>query len=67
MLFQRRLKRGLCYLCDGGDLGNLMLPEDFTDRGMPPVGSALSVEVLSGLIALTRTMRESLDGSEGGT
>lgn len=67
ILFQRRLKRGLCYLCDGGALGHLMVPESFTDRGMPPEGCPLSVDVLSRLILLLRKLPEAIDNKTKGT
>ncbi len=42
----RRQRTGRLYVCDGGVLGSLTLPEDATDRGLEPAERRLSFEVL---------------------
>ncbi len=42
---------GHVYICDGGELGNVTLPESFTDRGPAPEPQPLSVESLMQLAA----------------
>lgn len=49
----RRRAVGRLYVCDGGTLGSLVLPEDATDRGLPePAERPLSFEVLVELAAV---------------
>lgn len=53
ILFERRYRKlGRVYVCDGGRLGNLTLPEDFTDRGLPGETTPLNAEVLANLVAI---------------
>jgi hypothetical protein len=40
------------YVCEGGPLGSVSLPEDGTDRGAGPAERPLSIEVLAALVAL---------------
>ncbi len=44
------------YVCDGGGLGNLTLPERFTDRGPQADPRPLSVETLAELAAVVRAL-----------
>lgn len=65
MLFERRYRRraiGHVYVCDGGGLGNLTLPERFTDRGPEPAARPLTPEVLAELLELVRVIGRSLTG-----
>jgi hypothetical protein len=39
------------YICEGGPLGTVALPEDFTDRGVAPAVRPLSAEILAELVA----------------
>jgi hypothetical protein len=48
----RRHRAGRLYVCDGGVLGSLTLPEDATDRGSEPAERPLSFEVLVELAAV---------------
>jgi hypothetical protein len=43
---------GRLYVCDGGVLGSITLPEDATDRGTEPAERPLSFEVLVELVAV---------------
>ena len=49
------------YVCDGGALGSLTLPEDATDRGQEPAERPLSFEVLAELVALVVALTRSTD------
>jgi hypothetical protein len=51
ILFVRRRAAGRLYICEGGPLGTVALPEDFTDRGLAPAGRPLSTEILAELAA----------------
>jgi hypothetical protein len=56
-----RYRAGRRYVCDGGVLGRLTLPEDATDRGLGACDRVLSVEVLveaAALVAVLSTERE---------
>lgn len=48
----RRTGTGRLYVCEGGPLGSVGLPEDATDQGPGPAERPLSVEVLAALVAL---------------
>lgn len=52
VLFVRRIGAGRIYVCEGGPLGSVSLPEDATDRGPEPAEGPLSIEVLAALVAL---------------
>ena len=52
VLFVRRIGASRVYVCEGGPLGSVGLPEDATDRGPEPAERPLSIEVLAGLFVL---------------
>ena len=52
VLFVRRVGASRIYVCEGGPLGSVGLPEDATDRGPEPAERPLSIEVLAELVAL---------------
>ena len=52
VLFVRRVGAGRIYVCEGGPLGSVSLPEDATDRGLEPAERPLSIEILAALVAL---------------
>jgi hypothetical protein len=57
VLFERRYQvLGHVYICDGGRLGNVTLPESFTDRRLAADSSPLNVEVLAELAALVKAI-----------
>jgi len=52
----RRHRAGRLYVCDGGVLGSVALPEEATDRGPEPCERPLSVEVLVEVAALVAAL-----------
>lgn len=67
MLFERRLAAGLALSCEGGPLGSIMVPVEWTDRGHdadePEAReSALSYEALVELAALVAALKSRLQG-----
>ena len=57
MLFERRYESGgLALCCEGGLLGSVMLPVDWTDRGKPEASGAVGSEELIELAALVRAL-----------
>lgn len=50
ILFERRLPEGRLYVCEGGPLGSIGVPEDATDRVPAPAATPLSGEVLVRLV-----------------
>jgi len=52
VLAERGGRAGRSYVCDGGRLGWLELPEDATDRGPESGGRPLSFEVLVELVGV---------------
>jgi hypothetical protein len=52
IVFERRRAGARVYVCEGGALGSVTLPEDATDRGVGPAAGPLTVEVLAGLAAV---------------
>jgi hypothetical protein len=46
ILFERRWAGSRLYVCEGGPLGSVTLPEEATDRGPEPAAGPLTVEVL---------------------
>jgi hypothetical protein len=61
VLSQSRGGAGRVYVCDGGALGGVALPEDATDRGPERADGPLSFEVLVELAALVAA----LGGAQG--
>lgn len=59
VLFVRRIGAGRIYVCEGGPLGSVGLPEDATDRGAEPCERPLSVEVLAALVVLVAQIQGS--------
>ena len=70
ILFERTYRYiplGRVYVCDGGMLGNVTLPESFTDRGAPAAVRPLTPDVLIDLAALVSALQHQLTGQQGGT
>ena len=61
----RRQRTGRLYVCDGGALGSVTLPEDATDRGGEPAERPLSFEVLVGLAAVVAALTGAARGESG--
>ena len=49
VLFVKRRGAGRVFVCEGGPVGQVTLPQEWTDRGESPAGHRLSV---AGLVAL---------------
>ena len=66
MLFERTYRNGLgrVFICDGGPLGTVTLPEDFTDRGAPPASGPVTAEALCDLAAIVSALRGRLTSGE---
>lgn len=64
VLFERRSPGGRLYVCEGGALGSVALPEDATDRGPEPAAGPLTIEVLADLAALVAAIGESRVGGK---
>jgi hypothetical protein len=70
ILFERTyryLPLGRVYVCDGGTLGNVTLPEHFTDRGAPAAARPLTVDVLADLASVVSALQRDLTDHQGGT
>ncbi len=52
ILFERRCPDGRLYVCAGGPMGSIGIPEDATDRAPAPAAALLTVEVLAGLVVV---------------
>jgi len=52
VLFERRWADGLLFVCEGGPLGTIGIPEDATDRAPAPAPMPLTAEVLGTLVEL---------------
>ncbi|MGH2910063.1 MAG: hypothetical protein ACRDK8_12275 [Solirubrobacteraceae bacterium] len=50
------MPQGRVYVCDAGLLGTVGVPEDATDRALPPACSPLTEEVLGSLVVLVAEM-----------
>jgi Family of unknown function (DUF5372) len=59
VLFERRRGGGRVYVCEGGPLGSVTLPEDATDRGRPPAERPLTYELVAELGAVVAALRGS--------
>jgi hypothetical protein len=69
LLFERTYRYiplGRVYVCDGGTLGNVTLPESFTDRGALPAAQALTADVLTDLAAVVSALLPHLTSQSGG-
>jgi hypothetical protein len=63
VLFERTYRHsplGRVYVCDGGTLGNVTLPESFTDRGAPPAARPLTTDVIIDVAAVVSALRHHL-------
>ena len=58
----RYIPLGHVYICDGGMLGSVTLPEAFTDRGAPAAAQPLTVDTLIDLAAVVAALRHQLTG-----
>jgi hypothetical protein len=65
VLHSRRWGRGRLYLCDGGALGDVVLCEEWTDRGPEPAERPLTLAVLVELAALVAALDDVASQGEG--
>ena len=57
VLFERRYQvGGLAFCCQGGALGTVMLPVDWTDQGKPAAPIPVGYEELVELATLVRSL-----------
>jgi Family of unknown function (DUF5372) len=49
---------GRVYVCGGGALGHVALPEAFTDRGLPPAPRPVTAEILADVAAVVAALRK---------
>ena len=64
VLFERRWGAGRLYVCEGGPLGSVALPEEATDRGPEPAPRPLTFEVLVELARLAAAIAGLEEGEE---
>jgi hypothetical protein len=60
VLSERRCGAGRSYVCDGGRLGWVELPEEATDRGPQPGELPLSFEVLVEVVRVVTALDRSV-------
>ena len=58
MLFAKRRGGRLVFVCEGGPLGRVTVPESWTDRGPTPAAHRLSVAALVELDTLLRVLEQ---------
>ena len=58
MLFAKRRAGRLVFVCEGGPLGRVTVPEAWTDRGPAPAGHRLSVAALVELDTLLTVLEQ---------
>jgi hypothetical protein len=59
VLFERRWAGSRLYVCEGGSLGSVTVPEDATDRGAEAAAGPLTVEVLAALAVVVAAISRS--------
>jgi hypothetical protein len=62
VLFERRRGGGRVFVCEGGPLGSVTLPEDATDRGRPAAEGPLTYELLVEVCAVVAALRAMASG-----
>jgi Family of unknown function (DUF5372) len=58
VLFAKRRAGKVVFVCEGGPLGRVTVPESWTDRGPAPVAHRLNVEVLVELDTLLTVLEQ---------
>jgi hypothetical protein len=58
VLFAKRRGREVVFVCEGGPLGRVTVPESWTDRGPAPGAHRLSVAVLVECDTLRRMLEQ---------
>ena len=62
VLFERKLAGGMAVSCEGGPLGSLMVPLEWTDRGAGAAGVPLTYEVLIDLAVVITAIKPRHEG-----
>jgi hypothetical protein len=62
VLFERRRASGRLYICEGGALGSVGIPEAWCDRAPPAAKQPLTSELLADLVRVLAA----IEGREGG-
>jgi hypothetical protein len=57
VLFERRCPAGRLYVCAGGRMGSIGIPEDSTDRTPAAAATPLTSEVLAGLVGVVAAIK----------
>ena len=58
VLFAKRRAGKVVFVCEGGPLGRVTVPESWTDRGPAPAGPRLSVAALVELDTLITVLEQ---------
>jgi hypothetical protein len=58
VLFAKRRAGKVVFVCEGGPLGRVTVPESWTDRAAPAAGHRLSVEALVELDTLLTVLEQ---------
>jgi hypothetical protein len=66
VLFERRCPDGRLYVCAGGPMGSIGIPEDATDRAPDSAEGPLTVEVLAGLVGVVAAIESRRRGGRIG-
>ncbi|MGI8729977.1 MAG: DUF5372 family protein [Solirubrobacteraceae bacterium] len=62
VLFERRCPAGRLYVCAGGRMGSIGIPEDSTDRAPARAATPLTSEVLAGLVGVVAAIKSCPSG-----
>ncbi|HJW12979.1 MAG TPA: DUF5372 family protein [Albitalea sp.] len=65
LLFERRCADGRLYVCEGGPLGSIGVPEDATDRAPAAAATPLTGEVLAQLVEVVTMLAGAGVGRNG--
>jgi hypothetical protein len=66
VLYERGFAGGRLYVCVGGLMGSIGIPEDATDRAPEPAEGPLTVEVLAGLVGVVAVIESRRGGGRIG-
>ena len=65
VLYERRWADGRLFVCEGGPLGTIGIPEDATDRAPERASTPLTAEVLAALVELVALIGGPPGGGSG--
>lgn len=66
VLYERGSPDGRLYVCVGGPMGSIGIPEDATDRAPEPAEGPLTGEVLAGLVEVVAAIHSRPSGGRIG-